>query len=502
MREALRSAAWLVAVEAPAGCGKTHEAAEAAADLAEGLPMGRELLLLAHTNAAVSEFRRRLRQRRARVRASTLDAFALELITHYAAPLGLPWPIIPGDGPGQVPFRGLAPKAAELLRRAPSLAKALGLHYPVVFIDEHQDTRVEQFDFVRAIVEAGEGRLRTFGDPMQAIYGMDPLIDWADHCQHADRVEVLEEPHRWAELPELGAWVCEAREELKRGGTLPLASRPECVNVRMVPGTHDSQNPNSTRVQPELIRPLRWIASVLEGSLVILTRYNAHARGLNSALRGTVVIQEGADFEPAYRALNEAEAVVGQPREMALALVDLLRATCTGLNRRLTDQITRSLHADRIDRGRRERIRPLLQFLTPLYTSPDLATWCEAIRRVLASPPAWLKIDLRMNLRVLAGLRPGPDDSGRELLDRATRRYREGAPPPLRCVSTIHKAKGQEYDHVIIVAVGASAFPDSVEGRQLLYTAISRARKSVTLVIPEQGPSPLSETCDGHAAAT
>lgn len=204
-----------------------------------------------------------------------------------------------------------------------------------------------------------------------------------------------------------------------------------------------------------------------------------------------VAIQEGVEFAPAYEALERAEASVGDPRGMALALVHPLDETCIGLTQQLKDQLARALLPDGVKAGRRERIRPLLACLAPLYSSPDLATWCRALACILDDPSGWLKVDLRMNVKVLAQLRPAPDDPARELLDRAARRHREGAPLPRRCVSTIHKAKGQEYDHVIVVPASASVFPDSEDGRRLLYTAISRAKRSLTIIVPEDGASDL-----------
>ncbi|MEA2506195.1 MAG: UvrD-like helicase C-terminal domain [Actinomycetota bacterium] len=44
---------------------------------------------------------------------------------------------------------------------------------------------------------------------------------------------------------------------------------------------------------------------------------------------------------------------------------------------------------------------------------------------------------------------------------------------PTRCTSTIHKAKGQEFDHVIVAHCSASPFPDQPDARRLLYVALS-----------------------------
>ena len=60
-----------------------------------------------------------------------------------------------------------------------------------------------------------------------------------------------------------------------------------------------------------------------------------------------------------------------------------------------------------------------------------------------------------------------------------------------RAVGTIHKAKGLEYDHVLIAHMSASHFPDNDYGRRLAYVAISRAVRSLELLVPETDPSPL-----------
>jgi superfamily I DNA/RNA helicase len=54
---------------------------------------------------------------------------------------------------------------------------------PVLLLDERQDTRPDQHDL--AIELGRSGRVRIFGDPMQAIYGFggEALIDWDNSCR-------------------------------------------------------------------------------------------------------------------------------------------------------------------------------------------------------------------------------------------------------------------------------------------------------------------------------
>jgi DNA helicase-2/ATP-dependent DNA helicase PcrA len=182
---------------------------------------------------------------------------------------------------------------------------------------------------------------------------------------------------------------------------------------------------------------------------------------------------------------------VGDPGALALALVDLLSSTCRGLDATFRGQLAASLLPDRLERGNRRRIAPLLDALEPLYARPDLPTWCRCIAQVLRQPPDWLRIDLPAGLRLLARLRPGEDETPREALDIAVRHRHDAGAVPRRCASTIHKAKGQEFDHVILAHCSASPFPDTPEARRLLYVALSRARRSVTFLASGRAPSPL-----------
>jgi DNA helicase-2/ATP-dependent DNA helicase PcrA len=492
-RAALRSGAPLVTVEAPAGCGKTHEALQCAIDLAADTQEWQEVLLLAHTNAAVAEFRRRARAAGSRVNATTIDAFARGLVAPYASALGLPVPLLPGNGPGEVPFEQLAPKALELLSRAPSIARALRSRYPVILLDEHQDARQDQHDLAMELGRCTAGRVRIFGDPMQAIYDFKgaSLIDWETVAGAADINTALDEPHRWTEATALGKWILRARAALQAGGRLPADEAPPSVRVLRLPALPDMPNPRSTRVPQALIKILHRRLRELDGSVAVLTRNSAHGRGLLSAARGALVINEGVEFGLAPNALASAEAAKGDPHQLANLVINLLSETCRGFDANVRNQLSKSLLCDRVDRGRRSVIAPLLDALEPLYATPDLDTWSAAIRRIARNSPDWMKIDLRSDLRILGSLRVHKDESPREALDLAIRRAHRTAIAPTRCVSTIHKAKGQEFDHVIIAHCSATPFPNTLEARRLLYVALSRARKSITILASGSAPSPL-----------
>lgn len=491
-RTAIRSTASPVTIEAPAGCGKTFEAASGAIDLAAKLQSGQEILLLAHTNVAVQEFRRRIAARRARVRAVTIDAFALELVKPYAGALGLPTPLRV-DGEGAVPFVDLAPRLLELFERAPAVASAVAGHYPYVLLDEHQDARLDQHRIALKLESTGRSKLRFFGDPMQGIYefGGEQLLDWSDLRDDSATIERLDDPRRWEDTPRLGDWIMSARHALETGAQVTTSGSPPEVEVMPLDALEEPQNPYSNRVPPGLAGPLHRVLNRLTGSVAVLARTNAHALGMRRASKGRIPVQEGADLTLAYEALERAREVDGDPRELSRLVVWLLSRTSTGFTQALRERVNRRLLADRIELGNARSLRPFLDELARLYERPTLETWCRLVGTIARDPPSGVRVDLPESLRALGRLGPTEGEDPRRGLDRVLMARRAGAFVPRLCSSTIHKAKGQQFDHVVLAQCGAKSFPDQPETRRLLYVAISRARRSLTILVPGRSPSPL-----------
>lgn len=234
---ALRSDAQLVVIEAPAGCGKTHQAADYARWLGDQL-LGRRVLILTHTHAACDVFRARAPADARRLHVCTFDGFITQVATIYHRSLGLPqdvarWAIEQHqDG-----FAALGEHVSQLLSRSQAVRSAISLRYPVVVCDEHQDTNAAQHRIALQLLDAG-AKLRVFGDPRQAIYGTSNAeraahrARWQTLRERSDRYERLEFPHRWAEGSRaLGDWVLEARAALEAGtpidvrGNLPRGLR-------------------------------------------------------------------------------------------------------------------------------------------------------------------------------------------------------------------------------------------------------------------------------------
>lgn len=73
----------------------------------------------------------------------------------------------------QIDFELILFYASRLMQSQPQIAKVLSNIFPLILIDEYQDTKRIQYSVVASVIRAGAGRTRVFivGDPNQAIYG-------------------------------------------------------------------------------------------------------------------------------------------------------------------------------------------------------------------------------------------------------------------------------------------------------------------------------------------
>lgn len=480
-----------IVIVAPAGHGKTYEAVALAGRVASSLPPRREILFLAHTNAAVDEARRRAMRDGVPMRCRTFDSFTVELVTAYAAALGLPAPLRPGTH-GTSTFAEVSHAALQLLDRSPAIAQALGRHFPMVIADEHQDARVEHHELCLLLQSEGGSRLRFFGDEMQAIFdfGSEALVDM-NKVQAAAEVCVLAEPRRWPDVPALGSWLLKAREALRGGARLPLDSAPPCVSVMHL----EVAEPRGRALGGPIVAALRRALDALPeaDTVAVLAWRNEDVAGVQRIARESLRMNEGAAVDIARDILPQVIDALGSPQRMALIAVDLLAAVSVGCNATVRQQLAACLEPQRVVIGRRQRVGPIAEALAPLYQRPDLYTFTRCLVQLSTAAEATGSITVHRTepVAVLSALQPRPDQHPLDAYEEMMRSRRTQVASSRRIASTIHRSKGCEYDHVILSHAGRSGLPDTVLGRRLLYTALSRARLSVTILVPDRNPSPL-----------
>lgn len=493
--EALRSDASLVVVEAPAGCGKTYQAADYARWLSDQQP-ARRALILTHTHAACDVFRARAPADAKRFQVCTFDGFITQIASTYHRALGLPqdvarWAMEHPDG-----FESLGELVSRLLAQSEAIRSAIVARYPFVVCDEHQDTNAAQHRIALQLLDAGV-KLRVFGDPRQAIYGRSNperaahRARWQALRERATRYEPLETPHRWSggSRP-LGEWVLAARAALEAGNPIDLrGDLPE--GLRLVRASNIG-NHGQFRLDADAALVRDFVRQ--SESLLVLAPTQKLVAGIHAFFGRTIRIWEGHTRD-ALRDLSYACAAnAGNAPALAAAMCDFIQAVMTGFTAERRDQCVREIAsgAQRPCRGIPAEMQVLARCI---LESPDHRGVARALQRLmLAVTPqgalSSVKIDHHRELREASRLDQFEDAiEGQTELTR--RRTASRMAMPNRVISTIHKAKGLERRDVLLMPCEAGTFSGSDYKRCVAYVALSRATHSLTIVASQARPSPI-----------
>lgn len=496
--EALRSDARLVVVEAPGGCGKTYQGAEFARDAAPALGGGR-LLILTHTNAACDVFANRTKGIGSSTEIRTIHGLITEIAGAYHKALGLPADVGAwarrNDGYDQ-----LASKVATLLARNTFIAASLASRYPLIICDEHQDADADQHAIIMSLHAAG-ARLRVFGDPMQQIYGARAKAKdieaatkrWTDLVESACKFEELDHPHRWdTGEPELGQWILEARKALKAGGPINLAGDlPRGLTVHVAENTARTALGFGT---DGVSSPAIYRRSRLD-QLLVLTGANDTCTSLRAFFGRRIPIWEGHVRDHLAALIISAKDHSGDPGKLAEATLGFLQNIGGGFTSSGQGKI---LIADAKDgcttrrRGMPALVQSMARQIVEQPNHKGVAGALGRLRELRATEASFAEVHIHhareLSEAIHLGSYDDPDDGFAEI---ARRRTHARPQLPDKAISTIHKAKGLEFDNVMVLPCDRSAFGDSAAARAKLYVAMSRAKRTLMLVISNAKPSPL-----------
>lgn len=478
--ETLHSAAPVVAIEAAAGCGKTTSAAQFAQEAAGRLESGK-VLLLSHTHAACGEFQRKCGERSSQIDVETCDGFFLKTVGLYARPLGLPIPVdayLESGGAG-LTFTDLSRKAGELFQRAPTVARAVANHYPLIVLDEHQDASVSQHEAIWLLREIGGSMLRVFGDPMQAIHTgeSDEYVDWVRLWNMADEKLQMETPHRWSDALELGEWIVECRAMLKRGNPIPVRDAPAMVSISTHAGLAGRERFRDSNTAAKIIHGFLNDSPNGAAMLAFLTPM---AKTIAQTGSWRAPMNEGAQLEGLDQLIDDVEAYAGDPAGLARAVLDFLQVIGVGLSSAVRSRVLDRVGLSINHKGAGTNQLAWLACLEPIYARPDHRGVGAAVQAVRRTPPPGFTIRFRDHAGAACSLARTDDPRRfRSSLGRIRRHTRW----PRQMVSTIHKAKGLEFDNVLLCPVDHHQYPNKELGARLLYVALSRARLSIRLAV-------------------
>lgn len=400
------------------------------------------------------------------------------------------------------------------------LAAEIGSWFDHVLIDEYQDTNLLQADILRAIKPDGTG-VTVVGDDAQSIYSfraadVENILSFPDQYIPSAKIVTLEENYRSTQpvLDAANCLIAESERQYKKNlfstmesGAMPgyitvedgdaeaefvvaqvLANREEGVQLKdqavLFRGSH-----HSDRLELELVR--RNIPYVKYGGLKFLEA--GHVKDMLSILKWA---ENPHNQVAAFRVLK---LLPGVGPSYAARCYEMLAANEYDL-------------------------AALSKFSVPAATSKEWPAFCELMSSLARCEPAdnawqsqltatrrWYQPQLE---RIYDGVETREADL--EQLEQISGKYptRERflteltLDPPAAAgdlagdpyldedyliLSTVHSAKGQEWDAVFVLNFTDGSFPSEFstgkaemieEERRLLYVAMTRARHSLNLVAP------------------
>lgn len=428
------------------------------------------------------------------------------------------------DDEGLVAFDLFPSLTTELLQSIPFLARAYGGAYPLIIVDEFQDTNAEEWTMISQLGK--HSTLIALGDPKQRIYdfkGADPRrFDEFIATFRPTQFDFLGENRRSASTD----------ITLFADAVIDGVYRPEPytgVTISAYPG--QSLRPlkqEVLRIVNRLRRGQDWsLAILVPANVLAVSVFDYMARtehGLPSYPVEILVAAEGPMLAGALIALLLEPAADNQPLGAhildALAAFELGRSetasggAITKANRLRT--LARAVRARGDDGFGRRGIGPDVQRLLAhieavAFTGDPMTDW-RAVRAVLAASSRDEIRAVAREARHMRLLRRGAQiearlaetwrthgvyRNARELLHAAVVEDQFAATTrPHRGVTvmTIHKAKGKEFDEVIVFEGlyqrylqprGADA---ERSARFNLHVAVTRARAAVSIMTPSRDP--------------
>jgi DNA helicase-2/ATP-dependent DNA helicase PcrA len=406
------------------------------------------------------------------------------------------------------------------LMQEPSLAKLVGERFDHLLVDEYQDTNALQAAVMLAMRRSAGCGLTVVGDDAQAIYGFRAasvrnILDFPNQFDPPARVVTLERNYRSTQ-PILDA--CNAVIDLC----------PERFAKQLYTLRASQQKPKLVTAEDEMAQVDYVIEKVIENreagidlqrqAVLMRTAHHGDALEIELSRRsipyvkyGGLKFLEAAHVKDTLCVLRLAE----NPRDNVAGyrVFQLLPGIGPRSARRILDRLgerhfeLRALRDFRPPAPAREDWQPLCELLTRLGDPKSdwpaqlgwVRDWYEPHLTRLYDSAHVRAGDLQQLEQISANF-PSRERFLSELtLDPPQASGDEAGPPHLDedflILSTIHSAKGQEWDAVFVLNAADGCIPSDMstgkpeqieEERRLLYVAMTRAREQLHLVHPQR----------------
>ena len=399
----------------------------------------------------------------------------------------------------------------------PLLAQAVAERFDHLLVDEYQDTNRLQAQILHAIRPDGQG-LTVVGDDAQSIYSfraatVDNILDFPARFTPPARVVALQENYRSTQ-PILDAANALLREAQRRHDKALIAHRTGLARPRLVTVADDRAQADyvieSVLAAREAGVPLKRQAVLFRASHhsdlleVELTR-----RNIPFVKYGGLKFLEAAHVKDLLAVLRWAD----NPRHRIAAFraLQLLPGMGPGFSARCLEPIAAGCGFQEAlsvfvpppaARAQWHALRTLLEHLVSPTT--PWAGQVEAVRdwyrphlERIYDGAAVRAGDLEQLVQIAGGFASRERFLTELALDPPRASGDESGPPLLDedylVLSTVHSAKGQEWNEVFVLNVNEGSFPSEFaagsptaleEERRLLYVAITRARDALHLLAP------------------
>ena len=376
---------------------------------------------------------------------------------------------------GLIDYDDMLLRATAMIESHEDIAAEVRDRYRHFTVDEFQDVNPAQFALLRAWL-GDRDDVCVVGDDDQTIYSFtgatsDYLTGFSRHFPHAQRVTLTRNYRSTPQVLTLANRV--------------LWTKPEATRKRLTaadaggPPPRFVEHPDHDAEVAAVVGDIRRLITdgVSLGEIAVLYRVNAQSEPFEAALSQAaipyVVVGAGGFYhrDEIRQALRVLRAAAEQPEPAPpLGLETTVAATTPAVvdvvRRTLRQQMKYDERTEPAGRAARERWRNL-GVLVELaeregHDDPDL-TFAAFVERLLA--------------RAAAGT-DAAGDAGAVTL------------------STLHRAKGREFDAVFLVAVEEGLLPIShaktdeevEEERRLLYVGVTRTRRHLTISWAQQRP--------------
>lgn len=563
-RDRILAATGHVLVTGGPGCGKTTIALrKALVRIQGGLGSGQRVLFLSFSRAAVARIVEAARhdlpkEARQLLEIQTFHSFFWQIVRGHGYLLGAPRRIRPlaphderakrngakNDDPawddererlfsdeGLLAFDLFAPKALALLKGSDALRKAVAGRFPLIIVDEAQDTGTEQWGCVAALAEIVQ--LICLADLDQQIYDFrrDVSPDRIKHIMDTLRpIEVsLGSENNRSPGVEIVAFANDVLAGTPRGA--PYLG----VGQLGFQANADRRDASIRSAVALLYKKIKAATGEPPRSVGYLTNWGKGVAIIASALQG------GVSTKPIHHRVVMDEAEVLLATRVVARLLEPVRSACSTLGSAL-DLISDFYRG----RGNTKKALQLAKYAAEARNGKvkgnakcpkTLLALVEnlAKNRLVGNPAAdWLAVrkefeasgveELRHIARAVAYLmafnrgrrisdalaevweRKGCYENASSLIEAAISEDQiVGGDSDLVGINvmTMHKSKGKEFDGVILLHIGNNISPFSADaehpphtkGRRLLRVGITRAKKYVLLLTDTFSPSPLLQ---GH----